>query len=910
MCLFPVLIKNWEKTQIKVFSRWCAKHLRTRGIKFEDVTTEFEDGIKLINLLEIIGKEPVKGKWHKECKNKYHKLENVGIAIEYIKNKGIKLTNIQPEDIVQKNLKLTLGLTWSCINKFQIEDISVEEATARDALLIWCKKNTQGYEGVNITNFSTSWSSGLAFCALINHFRPELLDYNALDKDNHAENVKKAFEACEKLGITVFLDVEDLVDTTPDDKSVVTQVSEFFHFFASETKTLALAEKANKIVALQKQIDEMKNNYAEQAKAFMDALNQAKDALLAEDYEQTVPSVKAKLVSIVKFGRDERAKLVELKGTALRTWASLVSSCNAHSRAIPAAPEGLEPETLDKAFNEIEETQKTLNQNLKELLKEIQHKLIEAFNEKCDEIAQKIEEIRQKSEANEELEALLQEAQALSSEELKEPYNELVQLQLNTRAKYTVFSIQLEIDQLISYLTRLIDQLNAKNIEEENKKKINDYNEKAAVYVQEAQDLKASLEIEGSLQERRDHFIAKRQEVTEKREQVNNLNEDYKKLEDEGLSTEIENTPSVISAMYAGVLASASASLNEIYNEMVKNYDNLVNEILEKLKPIQEAYKNIEGSLEEKKDKLTELLTQAQEIDCQNLNEPFEELTQFKLNHKAQASPKDVRAEIDQAVGRINHLISNNEGEIIESNNNKRITEYNNKAKEILDAAKELDAQLNAIEGTNEEKQTAYVAKQSEIEEASQKVEELVPLYEDLEKDSLEIEIEDTPSSISAFYTNALSHVKTLIQEVDKAIAAAKGLEISEEQLNEFRETFNHFDKDKTNTLEYYELNACLTALGETSTDDECKKIIQDYANSEHLDFDNYVKFMLDRFSKAETADTTKEAFRALAQNGPVINDDQLVRYFGEENAEYLKSVMTPVEGGYDFQAWVDSIYQ
>ncbi|KAH0792003.1 putative alpha-actinin [Histomonas meleagridis] len=285
-----------------------------------------------------------------------------------------------------------------CINKFQIEDISVEEATARDALLIWCKKNTQGYDGVNITNFTTSWSSGLAFCALINHFRPELLDYNSLDKENHADNCKKAFEACEKLGITVFLDVEDLVDTTPDDKSVVTQVSEFFHFFASETKVLALAEKAKKIVGIQKQIYELKNNYDEQAKVFMDALNEAKNNLLADDYEQTVPSVKDKLVKVVKFGRDERPKLVELRGTAIRTWTQLVSNCNSHNRQIPTPPEGLEPETLTKALEETEQIQGNRSTELKEIFHNLQKSKIDDFNEKCDAIANKCNEIREKSE--------------------------------------------------------------------------------------------------------------------------------------------------------------------------------------------------------------------------------------------------------------------------------------------------------------------------------------------------------------------------------------------------------------------------------------------------------------------------------------------------------------------------------
>ncbi|KAH0788358.1 putative alpha-actinin [Histomonas meleagridis] len=109
------------------------------------------------------------------------------------------------------------------------------------------------------------------------------------------------------------------------------------------------------------------------------------------------------------------------------------------------------------------------------------------------------------------------------------------------------------------------------------------------------------------------------------------------------------------------------------------------------------------------------------------------------------------------------------------------------------------------------------------------KVEEILPSYEELEKDSLEFEVENSPSAISQLFGNTLSHIKTLIQEADKAIADAKGIEISEEQLNEFLKTFYFFDKDKSKTLEPYELNSCLTSLGEISTEDECKEIIKKY---------------------------------------------------------------------------------
>lgn len=80
-----LLSRDWEKVQIKVFSRWCAKHLSERHIEFNTVEKDFSDSTKLLNLLEIIGKEPVNGgKWHKAPKNRYQQLENCEMAINYI----------------------------------------------------------------------------------------------------------------------------------------------------------------------------------------------------------------------------------------------------------------------------------------------------------------------------------------------------------------------------------------------------------------------------------------------------------------------------------------------------------------------------------------------------------------------------------------------------------------------------------------------------------------------------------------------------------------------------------------------------------------------------------------------------------------------------------------------------------
>ncbi|KAH3742992.1 Flagellar calcium-binding protein TB-44A [Pelomyxa schiedti] len=94
-------------------------------------------------------------------------------------------------------------------------------------LIRWCQDETTGYRDVNITNATTSFKDGLAFCALIHKKHPELVDFNSLKKENAAENLKLAFDAAETLGVPKLLDEQDILDmSVPEKLSMVTYLFE------------------------------------------------------------------------------------------------------------------------------------------------------------------------------------------------------------------------------------------------------------------------------------------------------------------------------------------------------------------------------------------------------------------------------------------------------------------------------------------------------------------------------------------------------------------------------------------------------------------------------------------------------------------------------------------------------------
>ncbi|XP_032367629.1 protein-methionine sulfoxide oxidase mical2b isoform X1 [Etheostoma spectabile] len=100
-------------------------------------------------------------------------------------------------------------------------------------LLTWCQKQTQGYRGVNVINLTSSWRSGLAFCALIHRQRPELIDYDSLNEEDMAGNNQLAFDLAEQeFGIQpVTRGNEMAAEAEPDKLLMVLYLSKFYEAF-------------------------------------------------------------------------------------------------------------------------------------------------------------------------------------------------------------------------------------------------------------------------------------------------------------------------------------------------------------------------------------------------------------------------------------------------------------------------------------------------------------------------------------------------------------------------------------------------------------------------------------------------------------------------------------------------------
>lgn len=223
-----------DRVQKKTFTKWVNKHLINAQRHVTDLYEDLRDGHNLISLLEVLSGETLP---REKGRMRFHKLQNVQIALDFLRHRQVKLVNIRNDDIADGNPKLTLGLIWTIILHFQvsssISDIQVngqsEDMTAKERLLLWSQRMTGGYQGIRCDNFTTSWRDGKLFNAVIHKHYPRLIDMGKVHRQTNLENLEQAFGVAERdLGVTRLLDPEDVDVPHPDEKSIITYVSSLY----------------------------------------------------------------------------------------------------------------------------------------------------------------------------------------------------------------------------------------------------------------------------------------------------------------------------------------------------------------------------------------------------------------------------------------------------------------------------------------------------------------------------------------------------------------------------------------------------------------------------------------------------------------------------------------------------------
>lgn len=253
-----------EIVQKRTFTKWINSHLAKRKppMVIDDLFEDMKDGVRLLALLEVLSGQKLPCEQGRRLK-RIHAVANIGSALRFLEGRKIKLVNINATDIADGRPAIVLGLVWTIILYFQIEEltsnlpqlqslsgsassvdsiVSSETASppskrkvgtkiqgnAKKALLKWVQFSAAKQIGIEVKDFGRSWRNGIAFHSVIHAIRPELVDLEKVKGRSNRENLEEAFSIAElELGIPRLLDPEDVDVDKPDEKSIMTYVAQF-----------------------------------------------------------------------------------------------------------------------------------------------------------------------------------------------------------------------------------------------------------------------------------------------------------------------------------------------------------------------------------------------------------------------------------------------------------------------------------------------------------------------------------------------------------------------------------------------------------------------------------------------------------------------------------------------------------
>jgi len=387
---------EWELIQAKTFKKWCNMYLKRGGFSIIEgpINEAFQDGIKLMQLINSLYDVPMPKKYNsaKRCKKtKIGKLDNVNMAMIMLDQKAqVKTNYLKNVNILDGDWKMMLGMVYAIIIDFNIKGMGEESnKNFKEGLLIWCRKKTSGYEKVdgNLNNFSSSWSNGLAFAALVNRHYPDMMTYDP--SGNPKDVLEEAFAACEQLGVERLLDVEDMLVIKPDEKSVLTYVSELYKIFSQVDMKEKSAKHIKNFLKFNRDIRTLESEYEDRAARWIAGCKALTEDMKNTNEAQNLTEATEVLNAYKSYVKDQQPKVIVEKIELEELYTNIQSQLKVNKRL--AYKTDITPETLEEEYNMLAKAQSEHYNNAREL----RFKFVEAI--KADEVSE--DQIKEWNEA-------------------------------------------------------------------------------------------------------------------------------------------------------------------------------------------------------------------------------------------------------------------------------------------------------------------------------------------------------------------------------------------------------------------------------------------------------------------------------------------------------------------------------
>ncbi|XP_077287916.1 alpha actinin isoform X2 [Arctopsyche grandis] len=859
----------WEKQQKKTFTAWCNSHLRKAGTAIENIEDDFRNGLKLMLLLEVISGEtlpkPDRGKM------RFHKIANVNKALDYIASKGVKLVSIGAEEIVDGNLKMTLGMIWTIILRFAIQDISVEEMTAKEGLLLWCQRKTAPYKNVNVQNFHLSFKDGLAFCALIHRHRPDLIDYSKLSKDNPLENLNTAFDVAEKyLDIPRMLDPDDLINTPkPDERAIMTYVSCYYHAFQGAQQAETAANRICKVLKVNQENERLMEEYERLASDLLEWIRRTMPWLASRQTDNSLASCQKKLEDYRTYRRKHKPPRVEQKAKLETNFNTLQTKLRLSNRPAYMPTEGKMVSDITGSWKGLEVAEKAFEEWLLSEMMRL---------ERLEHLAQKF---KHKADIHEEWTRGKEDM--LQSQDFRQcRLNEVKAL----KKKHEAFESDLAAHQdRVEQIAAIAQELNTL-----------EYHDSASVNMR-CQRICEQWDRLGALTQRRRAALDEAERILEKID--------------------------ILHLEFAKRAAPFNNWLDGTREDLV---DMFIVHTMEEITTLMDAHSRFKATLGEADKEYQSIVNLVRDVEAivkqhqipGGLENPYTTLTANDLTKKW--------ADVRQLVPQRDSTLA---AELRKQQNNEMLRrQFAEKANAV---GPWIERQMDAVTAIGMGLQGSLEDQLHRLKEYEHGVYAYKPHIEELEKIHQAVQegmifenrySQYTMETLRVGWEQLLTSINRNINEVENQILTRDSKGITQEQLTEFRASFNHFDKNRTGRLAPEEYKSCLVSLGYSIGKDRQGELdfqrilaVVDPNSTGFVHFDAFLDFMTRESTDTDTAEQVIDSFRILAGDKSYILADELRRELPPDQAEYCVQRMAPyrgqgaVPGALDYMAFSTALY-
>ncbi|XP_054652043.1 alpha-actinin-1 isoform X6 [Dunckerocampus dactyliophorus] len=841
----------WEKQQRKTFTAWCNSHLRKAGTQIENIEEDFRDGLKLMLLLEVIS------------------------------------------EIVDGNAKMTLGMIWTIILRFAIQDISVEETSAKEGLLLWCQRKTAPYKNVNIQNFHISWKDGLGFCALIHRHRPELIDYAKLRKDDPMTNLNTAFDVAEKyLDIPKMLDAEDIVGTArPDEKAIMTYVSSFYHAFSGAQKAETAANRICKVLAVNQENEQLMEDYEKLASDLLEWIHRTIPWLENRRPENTMQAMQQKLEDFRDYRRLHKPPKVQEKCQLEINFNTLQTKLRLSNRPAFMPSEGQMVLDINNAWANLEGAEKGYEEWL---LNEIRR--LERLDHLAEKFCQK---------------ATIHECWTEGQEDMLQRKDfetaSLSQIKALLK-KHEAFESDLAAHQdRVEQIMAISQELNEL-----------DYYDSPSVNAR-CQRICEQWDSLGALTKKRSDSLERTEKLLE-----------------------------TIDQLYLEFAKRAAPFNNWMEGAMEDLQDSFIVHTIEEIQGLSTAHEQFKATLPEADKERQAILGIHNEIA--KIVQTYH-VNMAGTNPYTTINPQEINGKWDK----VRQLVPQRDQALIEEHarqqNNERLRrQFANQANIIGPWIQNKMSEIGYISmemhGTLEDQLTHLRQYEKSIINYKPKIDQLEGDHQ-LIQAALIFDNQHTNYTmehIRVGWEQLLTTIARTINEIENQILTRDAKGISQEQLNEFRASFNHFDRDHSGTLGAEEFKACLISLGFDIANDAQKRtgamdaddfksclisIGYNLGESEFarimsvvdpnrmgiVTFQAFIDFMSRETADTDTAEQVVSSFKVLAGDKNYILADELRRELPPDQADYCIARMAPytgpdaVPGALDYLSFSTALY-